>query len=229
MKPWLIGSALCAAVIGLATPPAMAQDSGKLTKEALEKAFPQAGAKSDKPVDQTCEQQGMVTGPDGSCNQVLSGGSRGFSLGGSPAKAASSAAPAAAKPARPAGVRSASTAPAPVRAQAPARGDLLISFKLGSAEITPEGKGNAKVFAQFINGDRKDLKFEIAGHTDRSGAADRNQALSQARADAVKTYLVDQGVAADRLVAKGYGSEQLLVKADPNSPRNRRVEARVIN
>lgn len=66
----------------------------------------------------------------------------------------------------------------------------------------------------------------IEGHTDNTGAADYNRTLSQQRADAVKTYLVGKGVAADRLEAKGYGPDQ---PAQPNTTRagreaNRRVE-----
>jgi outer membrane protein OmpA-like peptidoglycan-associated protein len=68
--------------------------------------------------------------------------------------------------------------------------------------------------------------IEIQGHTDDRGAADMNKALSQRRADAVKDYLVSKGVAADRLVAVGYGEEQ---PAEPNTTAagrdaNRRVE-----
>ena len=61
------------------------------------------------------------------------------------------------------------------------------------------------------------------------GSAEKNLALSQARAESVKAFLVAHGVEASRLVAKGYGAEGLAVPDEPRDPRNRRVEARVLN
>ena len=70
------------------------------------------------------------------------------------------------------------------------------------------------------------LNIEISGHTDNTGNAAANQTLSEARANAVRTYLTSKGVAAARLTAKGYGSAKPLV---PNTDaaskaKNRRVE-----
>ena len=66
----------------------------------------------------------------------------------------------------------------------------------------------------------------IEGHTDDTGAADYNQALSQKRADAVKAYLVEKGVEAARLEAKGYGEEKPIEsnKTAKGREANRRVE-----
>ena len=66
-------------------------------------------------------------------------------------------------------------------------------------------------------------------HTDDRGSARVNTALSQARAEAVVGYLIKRGIAADRLVARGYGPSQPRA---PNSTRkgreqNRRVEFHV--
>ncbi len=103
--------------------------------------------------------------------------------------------------------------------------DLLITFKLGSAELTDQAKANAKVFAQALGQpELAGAKFEIGGYTDASGTPERNKALSQERAAAVSAYLSSQGIDASRLVTEGYGSDKLI--AAPLSPANRRVEAR---
>ena len=74
---------------------------------------------------------------------------------------------------------------------------------------------------------RKSIQLvEIAGHTDNAGAAAQNKALSQKRAEAVKTYLVGKGVEADRLKPVGYGQEKPIGdNAKPEGKQqNRRVE-----
>jgi OOP family OmpA-OmpF porin len=69
------------------------------------------------------------------------------------------------------------------------------------------------------------VALEIQGHTDNIGGAASNLALSQHRAEAVKTYLVSAGIDAKRLTAKGFG---LTVPVSDNATpegraRNRRV------
>jgi outer membrane protein OmpA-like peptidoglycan-associated protein len=123
---------------------------------------------------------------------------------------------------------------APRRVVAPPRSsrlsDLLITFKLGSAELTDEGALTARNFALALsNAAIADVRFEIAGHTDASGSAERNMTLSQARADAVRAYLVGQGVSPERVEARGYGSTDLALPNDPKAAANRRVEARRLN
>ncbi len=186
----------------------------------------------DSAVTDNCGAQNMITAPDGTC---LPGKvTRGFSLGGA-GKAAERPAP---KPVRaaPIGSRTATARPATggLVTQAPVRqvgkGDLLINFKLGSAELTDQARANAGVFAQGIQRDElKSVRFEIAGHTDSSGGQAVNQALSQERADSVRAFLVSQGVDGSRLISKGYGYSQLAVPKAPGSPENRRVEARRLN
>ena len=73
-----------------------------------------------------------------------------------------------------------------------------------------------------------ELKIEIAGHTDSKGTRIRNIRLSLARAEAVRAYLVMQGVPAERLTARGYGPDKPVASnAGPNGrAMNRRVELR---
>lgn len=159
---------------------------------------------------------------------------RGFSL----------ATPSAARGAGPAGV-SASTVSAPPRraersssmriataggpapAQRVSAGDLLITFKLGSAELTEPGSVNARNFAGALNDPRlASQAFLIVGHTDATGSADRNMVLSERRAEAVKSFLVKQGIEASRLQTKGLGSQDLAVPSAPAAAANRRVEVK---
>ena len=74
-----------------------------------------------------------------------------------------------------------------------------------------------------------DVKIAIEGHTDSRGSVELNNALSQARADSVRGYLIDNGVDAERISAKGFGSAQPI--ADNNTiggrQANRRIEFRV--
>ncbi len=105
--------------------------------------------------------------------------------------------------------------------------DLLITFKLGSAELTDHGKAQARSFAQaLLIPALASAHVEIAGHTDASGPEALNMVLSQARADAVKAYMVSQGIDGARLTTKGYGSQDLAVPNSPRDAANRRVEAR---
>ncbi len=70
------------------------------------------------------------------------------------------------------------------------------------------------------------LKIEVQGHTDDSGDDEFNKTLSQQRADTVRSWLVSAGVAADKLVAKGYGFDKPLAdnRIRTGRQRNRRVE-----
>jgi len=74
------------------------------------------------------------------------------------------------------------------------------------------------------------LKIEVAGHTDDVGPAEYNRKLSQRRAEAVVAYLIKRGVAADRLVAVGYGEDMPTMPGRSRKARNanRRVEFKVI-
>lgn len=70
------------------------------------------------------------------------------------------------------------------------------------------------------------LKIEVQGHTDDSGDEEYNNKLSQQRAEAVRSWLVGAGVAADKLVAKGYGFNRPVAdnRIRTGRRKNRRVE-----
>jgi OmpA-OmpF porin, OOP family len=73
-------------------------------------------------------------------------------------------------------------------------------------------------------------KVEIQGHTDATGPRAKNTALSRDRAEAVKNYLVQRGVSADRLTAVGFGPDKPVAsnRTDSGKARNRRIEFRVV-
>lgn len=75
----------------------------------------------------------------------------------------------------------------------------------------------------LIAAHREIARLEVQGHTDDRGQPAYNQELSQRRADAVRLYLVEHGIAGGRLSARGYGSSQPLV---PNASRSQRAENR---
>jgi OOP family OmpA-OmpF porin len=120
-------------------------------------------------------------------------------------------------------------APATCAGKARLRG--LVFDKDGSA-VDPVGATVLDVVVQGIKERCPPAQhFVIEGHTDLSGSPQHNQALSERRAEAVKRYLVEHGIAADRLTAVGYGSSRPLT-TDP-SPKaqamNRRVNLVVAN
>jgi OmpA-OmpF porin, OOP family len=106
-----------------------------------------------------------------------------------------------------------------------------VNFNLGKASLTPQAKSILDGIAPSFTG-QKSMRVEIGGHTDTTGKAAKNEALSQERADAVRDYLISKGVPATQLTAKGYGSSKLLVdpeKTQLDRERNRRVEMRVLS
>lgn len=70
-----------------------------------------------------------------------------------------------------------------------------------------------------------ELKLTIEGHTVAGGNEDTNMTITQDRADAVKHYLVDKGISADRITTQGYGSSQPI--SSGSSSKNRRIELKL--
>jgi outer membrane protein OmpA-like peptidoglycan-associated protein len=114
---------------------------------------------------------------------------------------------------------------AEAEARAPAVA-LDIKFGLNSAELTPEAKDVIKQLGTAMASDQlSGFHFALEGHTDSSGSRDKNRALSQKRAESVKSYLVSNfKIAPDRLSAVGKGPDDPLDPANPASPVNRRVQ-----
>ncbi len=101
-----------------------------------------------------------------------------------------------------------------------------IFFATGSAELAPESTPTLKEIGQMLK-DHADLSLMIEGHTDNTGNAAANQALSEKRAAAVKDYLVaTYQIDASRLQSKGLGASKPAASNDTAEGRqqNRRVE-----
>ena len=105
--------------------------------------------------------------------------------------------------------------------------ELKVNFDSGKAIVKDEYKGEIEKAAAVMK-QYPSAYMEIQGHTDSSGRAAANNALSQQRADAVRAVLVNEfGVAGDHITAKGYGSSQPVAdnKTVEGRTQNRRVIA----
>jgi OOP family OmpA-OmpF porin len=100
-----------------------------------------------------------------------------------------------------------------------------VNFTLGKAELTYDSLSVLDNVAASLHA-WPEATIEIQGHTDSSGSADLNRALSMLRAEAVREYLIGKGIDPARMTAMGYGED--LPIGDNNTAEgaamNRRVE-----
>ncbi len=100
-----------------------------------------------------------------------------------------------------------------------------VQFVTGKADLTTESQTILDAAAKEILRDPT-KSYLIGGHTDNVGEAAKNLALSQARSETVRAYLLSKGVDATKLVAKGFGDTQPVAPNDTaeNRAKNRRIE-----
>jgi outer membrane protein OmpA-like peptidoglycan-associated protein len=105
-----------------------------------------------------------------------------------------------------------------------------IFFATGSAKLLAKSNASLNTVAAILNAN-PDYKVDINGYTDNQGAAEKNKALSEARAKAVSDYLAKKGIDASRLAAEGLGDENPIAdnKTAAGRAKNRRVELKVRN
>lgn len=104
-----------------------------------------------------------------------------------------------------------------------------IFFDTGKSFLRQESNAELNRLIKLMK-DVPTLKVEISGHTDNTGSISGNNKLSQARAQAVVDYLTKNGISANRLEAKGYGSTQPISSNNTEQGRqeNRRTEFKII-
>ncbi|GFE51638.1 membrane protein [Roseobacter cerasinus] len=101
-----------------------------------------------------------------------------------------------------------------------------VTFETNSAKLTKESAQALAAISAYIQSS-DDTRFVVVGHTDNQGAYDHNKRLSEARAQSVRTYLVEStGISADRLRAVGVAYAAPIANNDTAEGRalNRRVE-----
>ena len=103
-----------------------------------------------------------------------------------------------------------------------------LNFQTASTQLTPESVPTVNDLAQVLKA-YPNAQVQLVGHTDSTGTAEANQTLSLDRANAVKSVLVTQGVAADRISTTGSGQDRPVASNDTEEgrARNRRLELNV--
>ncbi len=104
-----------------------------------------------------------------------------------------------------------------------------IEFETGNSSLTRSGREVLDLLVPVLQR-LPGRGFEVTGHTDAQGSRPQNIALSAARADAVKGYLVGKGLAADSIATSGAGPDRPVATNDTadGRARNRRIELRVV-
>lgn len=105
-----------------------------------------------------------------------------------------------------------------------------IFFATGSSKLLPKSFKSLNEVANLLKADET-LMIQIDGHTDNTGSAEKNQTLSEARANSVKQYLVSKGLAETRATTAGFGPDKPVAdnKTAAGRAKNRRTELTVRN
>ncbi len=103
--------------------------------------------------------------------------------------------------------------------------DDSMKFATGKADLSPEATARLDAFIDKLKTDNRNVYVEVQGHTDSTGPKDANYKLGEERADAVRRYLNQHGVALNRIGVISYGAD---APAQPNGTKagrqaNRRV------
>ena len=104
--------------------------------------------------------------------------------------------------------------------------DDSMKFKTNDYSLSPEAQARLNDFASKLKADNRNVYVEIQGHTDSTGDKAYNYRLGQDRADAVRRYLNEQGVALNRMSTISYGADAPV--APNNSRDGRKANRRVV-
>ncbi|CAB1367382.1 OmpA family protein [Denitratisoma oestradiolicum] len=106
--------------------------------------------------------------------------------------------------------------------------DFAIQFKVGSADLSSTSEGTLIEIGKILSLS-PDRCVLVEGHTDSTGNADKNMALSRDRAGSVVKFISERGgVERKRLIPIGKGSSDPIKNLDPRDPKNRRVVFKVV-
>lgn len=105
-----------------------------------------------------------------------------------------------------------------------------VYFDFGKATLRPESFPSLDELAELLKL-KPAMVIEIAGHTDDVGDDASNLTLSQQRSESVRNYLIRKGIAANRIVAKGYGETMPVTTgtSDDARQKNRRTEVKILS
>jgi outer membrane protein OmpA-like peptidoglycan-associated protein len=104
--------------------------------------------------------------------------------------------------------------------------DDSMKFGVAKATLSPEAQARLDAFVDKLKTDNRNVYVEVQGHTDATGSKEGNYRLGEERAEAVRRYLNEKGVALNRINTISYGADQ---PAAPNNKRDgRKANRRVV-
>lgn len=101
--------------------------------------------------------------------------------------------------------------------------DDSVKFPLNHTELSPEAEQRLTELVQRLRAENANVYLEIQGHTDSSGSNQTNERVGQERAEAVRRFLGDQGIALNRMATISYGAAKPVA---PNNTREGRAQNR---
>lgn len=103
--------------------------------------------------------------------------------------------------------------------------DDSVKFPVDSSKLSPEAQQRLQDFVEKLKTDNRNVYLEIQGHTDSVGTASLNERLGEERAEAVRLYMNQQGVALNRMNTISYGEKDPVAsnKTRAGRAQNRRV------
>lgn len=104
--------------------------------------------------------------------------------------------------------------------------DDSMKFPVNGSELSPEAQARLDAFVEKLKTENKNVYVEVQGHTDATGAKDYNYKLGEERAEAVRRYLNQKGVALNRIGTISYGPDSPA--ADNSSRDGRQQNRRVV-
>lgn len=109
--------------------------------------------------------------------------------------------------------------------------DDSVKFPVNADTLSPEAEARLAELTQRLRAENRNVYLEIQGYTDATGDAGRNRELGNARAEAVRRYLSQNGVALNRMATISYGEDQPIADNSTREGRaqNRRVAIVVLS